>query len=76
MNSPFSFEGEGGRGDEGRGKDQMSLLYAVMLDSEWSYFYDRGNRSIRSVRSSFLHDMKYSRDSSVDSIYTIFWVYT
>ena len=27
MNSPFSFEGEGGRGDEGRGKDQMSLLY-------------------------------------------------
>ena len=27
MNSPFSFEGEGGRGDEGRGKDQMSILY-------------------------------------------------
>ena len=39
MNSPFSFEGEGGRGDEGmnegRSKDQMSLLYFSLTQKEY-----------------------------------------
>ena len=31
MNSPFSFEGEGGRGDEGGNEVQVSILYIAPL---------------------------------------------